>query len=249
VDGREGLESFLLKWHARWPEWRVAEAFLPVPVREPAAAWMSLRQELADAAWGGSDPRPGEAKLAWWTGELHGWMHGEGRHPLARVLQPLPAPWDGLSAALAALADSRERASDFAEGRLRLDPYARALAAVGHALHGHGQATDADADADAFAHALQAQRLLGADPGAVPLQILAALGTAAAEATARREAVAALLRGWRPVRRLPRTDALHQALLRARLRRVAGGADAAPLPAWRALALSWQAARRSIPPA
>ena len=48
----------------RWPEWHVAEVFVPRrAARTGASAWFALRQELTDAAWGGSDPRPGEAKL------------------------------------------------------------------------------------------------------------------------------------------------------------------------------------------
>ena len=71
------LHEFIDKWLARWPEWRVAEAFLPARSRESLLAWASLRQELADAAWAGVDPRPGEAKLAWWAEELHGWARTE----------------------------------------------------------------------------------------------------------------------------------------------------------------------------
>ena len=60
----EALAGFTSKWRARWPEWRVAEVFVPAAERERAVAWFALRQELADAAWAGSGPRPGEAKLA-----------------------------------------------------------------------------------------------------------------------------------------------------------------------------------------
>ena len=55
----DSLAGFTEKWRARWPEWRVAEVFVPVEQRERAIAWFALRQELADAAWGGNDPRPG----------------------------------------------------------------------------------------------------------------------------------------------------------------------------------------------
>ena len=64
----ESLDSFLDKWRTRWPEWAVAQAFVPPAQRDIALAWAALQQELTDAAWGGSDPRPGEAKLAWWMG-------------------------------------------------------------------------------------------------------------------------------------------------------------------------------------
>ena len=91
MEGREDLDSFLDKWRLRWPEWRVAEAFVPAAARDTALAWMGLRQELADAAWAGVDPRPGEAKLGGWAEELLGWSKGARRHPLARVLQPRDA--------------------------------------------------------------------------------------------------------------------------------------------------------------
>ena len=72
----DALRGFLGKWEAQWPEWRVAEAFVPVPQRELAQAWFALREELAEAAWGGEDARPGDAKLSWWAEELDGWSRG-----------------------------------------------------------------------------------------------------------------------------------------------------------------------------
>src|SRR5690606_14891514 len=82
VSDAASLEAFLDKWRARWPEWRIAEVFVPAPRRPATLAWLGLRQELADAAWGGADPRPGAAKLAWWSDELRGWASGRRRHPL-----------------------------------------------------------------------------------------------------------------------------------------------------------------------
>ena len=75
----EELAHFFDKWRARWPEWPVAEAFIPPPQRELAMAWLALRSELADAAWGGADPTPGAAKLGWWVEELLGWAQGARR--------------------------------------------------------------------------------------------------------------------------------------------------------------------------
>ena len=84
----QALAAFLDKWRERWPEWSVAEVFVPAREREMAVAWFALLQELTDAAWGGSDPRPGEAKLGWWAEELHGWSQRRRRHPLGLALQP-----------------------------------------------------------------------------------------------------------------------------------------------------------------
>src|SRR5690606_20699556 len=67
IDGVHGdAAGFIDKWRARWPEWEIASVFVPEAQRPLAEAWFSLLQELTDAAWGGADPTPGLAKLAWW---------------------------------------------------------------------------------------------------------------------------------------------------------------------------------------
>ena len=43
--------EFIAKWRARWPEWAIAEVFLPASRRESMQAWFALLQELGDAAW------------------------------------------------------------------------------------------------------------------------------------------------------------------------------------------------------
>jgi len=53
-DGPEALDAFIGKWRARWPEWSVAEVFVPSPDRSVALAWASLQQEL-DGLDGRSD--------------------------------------------------------------------------------------------------------------------------------------------------------------------------------------------------
>ncbi|MGH8077757.1 MAG: phytoene/squalene synthase family protein, partial [Lysobacter sp.] len=128
-DDPDALETFIGKWRARWPEWSVAEVFVPPAQRTVALAWASLQQELTDAAWSGSDPRPGEAKLAWWQEELQGWALGRRRHPLGITLQRQPAPWAALAAALPTLRESRERPLDSATAFAQLMPLATAAAA------------------------------------------------------------------------------------------------------------------------
>src|SRR5690606_34599069 len=118
------------KWRARWPEWQVAEVFLPAATRARLLAWFALRQELVDAAWAGADPRPGEAKLAWWAEELQGWSQGRRRHPLGIALQSLGAPWERLAAALPVLAAARDRAVDLAEARDALPAFAAVVAEI-----------------------------------------------------------------------------------------------------------------------
>src|SRR5690554_1889107 len=125
-------DSFIDKWLQRWPEWSVAEAFVPMPQRRPAMAWFALLQELSDAAWGGSDPTPGLAKLAWWHEELEGWAKGARRHPLGGELQRLPAPWAALGRELNALPATRGQASE--QALAALSALASAVSACESAL-------------------------------------------------------------------------------------------------------------------
>ncbi|WP_157981410.1 isoprenoid biosynthesis enzyme family protein [Cognatilysobacter tabacisoli] len=228
------VDAFIDKWRARWPEWQIAEVFVPAGQRLPALAWGSLQQELLDAAWGGSDPRPGDAKLAWWQEELNGWAGGARRHPLGAVLQRSAAPWRDLSAALPSLRAARERPVDADEAAGSLRPVALAMVRIDAALFA-GTAVDPSA-IDLALRQLQHHRVLVDAPTAVPLSVLAAVGEAggAAEWSAR------LLADWpvAPAAAVPRR--VHAAIVRARLQR---GAAARPLPAWAALWSAWRVAR------
>ncbi|MDO5505883.1 MAG: phytoene/squalene synthase family protein [Pseudoxanthomonas suwonensis] len=99
-------DGFLQKWRQRWPEWDVAEGFVPPEQRELVVAWFALLQEWMDAATAGDEPAPGLAKLAWWQEELHGWSKGARRHPLGEGLQARPVGWAALAQAMTVL---RER--------------------------------------------------------------------------------------------------------------------------------------------
>lgn len=137
------LDSFIAKWRTRWPEWSVAEAFVPAAQRDVVVAWFALLQELTDAAWAGDDPTPGIAKLAWWQEELQGWSQGRRRHPLGVALQRRDAPWQGLAVALPVLSRTRTPPQDAAAALIALAPFAEAAAAVEQALF----ATPNDPDA------------------------------------------------------------------------------------------------------
>ena len=227
----EALDTFIAKWRARWPEWSVAEVFVPHPQRESALAWMALVQELTDAAWGGSDPRPGEAKLGWWMEELQGWSRGMRRHPLGQALQKTPAAWPQLAASLPALRDSRERPLDSEDARSQLRLFAQAIVAVEQALFG-----DATAQAEAtVTDSLLCLRLAHHPDTAVPLQVQAGAGEGAALAAWGLQ-LAAPAQG--PGASRPRR--LLAALARARLVR---GSAMRPLPALPALWVTWRAAR------
>lgn len=227
----DALETFIDKWRARWPEWSVAEVFVPSTQRAKALAWAALQQELTDAAWGGSDPRPGEAKLAWWQEELQGWSLGRRRHPLGITLQRLPAPWGQLAASLPALRDSRERPRDEDEAFAALQPFAAAVATVDAALfEGQGDA------ATLIAANLLQQRLLHDAPAAAPLSVLARVGEGDVAAIWGQ----VLRQRWPDAAGATRPRRLWAALARARLQR---GDAVRPLPAPKALWTAWRAAR------
>ena len=229
--------EFIAKWRARWPEWAIAEVFLPASRRESMQAWFALLQELGDAAWGGSDPLPGEAKLGWWAEELEGWSRGARRHPLGQVLMSRAASWAALAAALPTLHASRERPRDTTTAVGGIAPFAVAAAAVEAELSATPATTASSGD---LASALLAERLLHHPDGAVPLQLLAAGESRAGQAWA-----AALLDAWPAGAPVARARRLHALLQRARLdQRARGIAAPAPMPHWRTLWRSWRAARR-----
>lgn len=239
ANGPVAAAGFVAKWRARWPEWAIAEAFVPAPRREVAQAWMALLQELGDAAWGGSDPRPGEAKLAWWAEELQGWSRGARRHPLGQVLSSRAASWAALAAALPTLLASRERPRDTTAAVAAVAPFAVAAAAVEAEVSGTPATTASSGD---LASALLSERLLHHPEGAVPLQLLA--GQAGTDVAGQAWA-AALLAAWPAGAPVARPRRLHAMLQRARLaQRAAGVAAPRPLSRWRTLWRSWQAARR-----
>ena len=234
------VDTTLAKWRERWPEWPLAEPFVARLHRERAIAWFALRDELMHAAWFGSDPRPGEAKLAWWAEELHGWANGVRRHPLGIVLQREPAPWAVLAAALPSLIASRERPATLEDAFAGIDPFARGVSRIAATLFGGDPAPARNVVAG-----LLAERALAGGDAAAPLQSLAQAGPGATEGTAARLWARTLLDQWPLPSGGSVPGRLHASLVRERLRRyAAGGAPGRPLPAWRALRTSWSAARR-----
>lgn len=219
--GPADIASFQQKWHDRWPEWALAMGFVPVAQRARAAAWFALLQELGDAAFGGDDPTPGLAKLAWWQEELLGWSKGARRHPLGAVLQPLPVPWVALAHALPALQLQRQRPGEPGSGsvgaRTFADAVLRCEAALFEVSVGDAAAVDAMQQALAREHALL-------------------YAHAAPPADAGNRAGTGVRTGV-----LARPHAVHDALVTARRR--GGGKRVAPL---RALLAAWQGARRGV---
>lgn len=241
MSDQAALEAFLDKWRARWPEWRIAEVFVPARQRATALAWLALRQELADAAWDGADPRPGAAKLAWWNDELRGWARGRRRHPLGLVLQRVVAPWDALADALPALEAARgaslQPGAGLAALHATLAPFVVAAGAVSAGAVPGAPPLDPDRAAlpvpgestgNALAATLSAMRALarGGDP----------------------RAAAALLDAWPSRPAGTRADRIFAALARERLRALrahVGHRNPAPSH-WHTLWAAWRAGR-SIP--
>lgn len=236
----ESVSGFVEKWQARWPEWQVAATFVPPTQRETAKAWFAMRQELTDAAWSGQDPRPGEAKLAWWAEELHGWSQGRRRHPLGIALQRLPAAWPLLGACLPALRASRERQSDAGQAIATLEPFAEAVAGIAAGLFGN----HTPAPAASVVLGLLAEQLLLVGPSAVPLHVPARIGNTGSPDHIARAWAGELLAQWPAPRDGSRPGRIQAALVRARLRQFAsGGRGELPRPHWSALLTAWRAAR------
>jgi hypothetical protein len=222
VSGPAALEEFLGKWRARWPEWAIAEVFLPAADRPVAQAWLALRGELAEAAWGGDDPTPGAAKLGWWEEELRGWSRGARRHPLGQALQKQPVDWSTLAAALPVLRARRAPELDRATTLAGLAALAQALATLSARLFDAAPASTPEAMADA----LLAEWVLLLPQRGVP-----AAGTD----------IPSLLAAP-PLRAGARAERIHAGLVRARLQRLTRGRPE-PLPAPVALLAAWRAAR------
>lgn len=216
MGGSEASAGFIDKWRARWPEWRIAEVFLPRSEREVAAAWFALLQEFTDAAWTGGDPAPGLAKLAWWQEELRGWAKGARRHPLGAVLQRQPAPWNALADGLSALRHRDALLGGLASARAAIAPFAAAVAQVESSLFA------TPAETGALAAALLGDGMMRSGS---------------------HENARALLQAWPAVPGQARARRLRDALARTRLRGFSRGRAAVPVPAWRALWLCWRSAR------
>lgn len=215
--------DFVRKWRGAWPEWAIAEVFVPAAERTVAPFWQALQFELLEAAWGGPDARPGEAKLGWWMEELSGWSQGRRRHPLGVVLTRREAPWSDLARELPALAATRERPANVETAWASVAAPAGAASAVEAALL--GGVADARMVAACWLH----DRLARHPENAVPVEVD---GVAA---------WAARLRGrWPAASGLAATRRLEAALALARLRSGDPGRPRGPLPTvW----TCWRAAR------
>ncbi|NYZ64227.1 phytoene/squalene synthase family protein [Luteimonas deserti] len=211
--------DFIDKWRRRWPEWRVGLVFVAAEMRPRAEAWFALLDEVYDAAWGGADPTPGLAKLAWWQEELQGWARGARRHPLAAVLQRVDAPWQTLALALRLLPATRTPSGDHAGDTAALRDLSLAIDACEARLFLGGAAAEAR--------------------GVAPATVLGARAWAQADPTL----AAACLVEW-PTHDLgTRPRRIANAIQGERLRALRRTGQAGPAPGLAVLRATWRAAR------
>ena len=228
------LDSFLDKWRTRWPEWSVAEPFVPEAQRTLVVAWFTLLQEFDDILNTSGDPMPADAKLAWWGEELRSWAGQRSRHPLGRLLEPVRAPWTALADALPDLVEARAAAPDPAQALKVLQPYAAAVAAVEAVMF--DTPTRGDVATPVLVQTL-AQRLNAAGVAAVPRSLLAAGDGDAAQHWGQQ-----LLARWPARVPGPRARRMYASLARARLQASAQGRELKVTP-MRTLLRTWWAGR------
>lgn len=231
------LDSFLDKWRQRWPEWAVAEVFVPQRQRDLVVAWFALLQEFDDILNVEGDPTPADAKLGWWATELGDWAAHRSRHPLGRRLEPLPAPWAQLAAALPDLVGARGRPADREAAFAALGRYSAAVAAVEAVVLGGPPPRSGQLSAQVLAG-----RLSEVGQAAVPLSLLEQDGGTAAAERAQRAWAGSLLGQWpaRTAGAVPRR--VWAALARARLRPLQAGRRVRAHPL-RIVWDAWRAAR------
>ena len=227
------LVSFLEKWHARWPEWSVAEIFIAPARRDIAVAWFALLQEFDDVLNISGDPLPADAKLAWWTEELRGWEGQRSRHPLGRRLEPVRAPWRQLADALPALVAARETPTTGNEAFAALAGYGAAVAAVEADVLGRVP------DAEAVVAQVLAARV--ADMGVIAVPTAS---RRADDGSAVRAWATEILQRWPASRQGARERRVLAAYARGRLERLSRTGAPASLPSRPVLLFTgWRAAR------
>lgn len=234
------LDSFIDKWRNRWPEWPVAEVFVPETERARTLAWFALLQEFDDILNIAGDPLPADAKLGWWGTELRDWAGHRSRHPLGRLLEPVAAPWADLADALPDLVVARMRPPDGAAALAALAAlgrYACAVAAIEAAVLG-----GSPPHAPALAAQLLATRLAEAGLDAVPQSRQpAGADEAGARERAQRDWAGELLDAWPPRAGGAPARRMWSAFARHRLEQFADGR--LPQPGRQPLRILWKAWR------
>ena len=233
MSSNSALDSFLGKWHQRWPEWALVEPFIASEQRGLSAAWFALLQEFDDILAAEGDTTAQDAKLAWWAEELRSWEAQRSRHPLGRVLDPVRAPWQALADTLPDLQAARAALADASIARSALSQYAQAIAAVEAVVF--AARPQAGAAQAVLAHTL-AQRMERVGQRGVPASIAADTPGAAVAAWA-----SELLKGWGLRVPGPRPRRVLAVLARLRLQGLVSEKGIAPHQASVLLKVWWAA--------
>ena len=120
----------LQKWWERWPEWTIAEVFLPAPQRLIAVAWFSVLMEWEDLLDQRRERNIVSARLRWWQDELAQWSEQHTSHPLAPLLAAIDAPWKQLAHGLSDLEAIHTVPPSFALARMAIARLLDAIVAI-----------------------------------------------------------------------------------------------------------------------
>jgi hypothetical protein len=184
------FQAFLDKWLQAEPEARLLRLFVPAARLPEVEPLLVLLHELESTAFD-LDPRPAEAKLAWWGDELEHWRRGLARHPITRSMPPTNARATAAVLALPAAAAEwlmLEAVADLSQWQAPLLSFARAQRDALEAVTSSEDAPEAQGRSTAIGPAARALRRfarLAADPrGLLPLDVLAQAGASRAEIAA-----------------------------------------------------------------
>lgn len=253
VQANDPFSTLLEDWLQAEPESHGLRMFVP-QARTPVGAALLVFAHQVEVAALGSDPRPGQAKLAWWLEEIGEAAQGRARHPVSvrlvahsdqgAVLWPALARWTRAAVALLEW-HSVARYEDLVAGMHGFaDAAVHAYAAAGLAPAPGAADTDMEARATLVRGLRRFPRWAGGERSLAPLDLLLAAGVERAALSSDRDghATAAVLSSLatRLAAELAQSGPIRRGLLSSRHHL-----------AWR-LARDWagqpQAALRALPP-
>lgn len=147
MDSHQSINSFILKWHAAWPEQDVLDVFIPAIDRPLCSAWGAFLYELHQSLFSLEHESVREAKCQWWSQELLAMPGQSARHPLTRFLQTHAVPFESMASPFLALVDLVPVKAGKTEDLFNiLSPWAKAVATCEASLF-RGSANRADSSA------------------------------------------------------------------------------------------------------
>lgn len=145
VPDSEVLQSYLDSWRRDWPEWSIAERFIPQSLRTVAQAWFAVQQQWEGLLPAASESMATAAKQAWWKHEIDNWQQGQALHPLGSVLCVITAPWAQLATTMTCLQTLQCTSADVRHGYQELWAMIHALATIDNHLFGRTVSSDPQA--------------------------------------------------------------------------------------------------------